>query len=109
MENTNSTFYFGQTDDPVIDGRNAETQRGSLQQFSIAAQSTGSVLDPTAAEFTYNMGVHIVQYLQFIKIEILYKNVCKTQFVLLFNCTIICINYFYNTAYDLNFVFRLLL
>ena len=63
MENTNSTFYFGQTDDPVIDGRIAETQREQLQQFSIAAQSTGSVLDPTAAEFTYNMEVQIFEYL----------------------------------------------
>ena len=63
MENTNSTFYFGQTDDPVIDGRIAETQREPLQQFSIAAQSTGSVLDPTAAEFTYNMEVQLFEYL----------------------------------------------
>ena len=60
MDNINSTFYFGQLDDPVIaiDGRVADNQRGPpTQQFSIASQSAGSVLDPTAAEFTFNMGV----------------------------------------------------
>lgn len=59
MDNTNSTFYFGQTEDAVIDGRVVDSQRGPVHQFSIANQSTGSVLDPTVSEFNFSMRVRI--------------------------------------------------